>query len=129
MARGKNKQAGNKPRPIVLSGVEFTRRWALHILPRGFTKVRAYGGFSSRHRESYLECCRGLLKIAAQADPVEQDADEASPREAALPACPHCGSEMPCVISRERPSWRDIFHDPAASPWWYLAMARRPPST
>ena len=62
-ARSKNKQTGNQPRPFTLPGVEFVRRWSMHILPKGFTKTRAYGGFSCRHRQDYLRRCRELLRI------------------------------------------------------------------
>jgi Putative transposase len=32
---------------VSLSTLEFIRRWTLHILPKGFTKVRCYGGWSN----------------------------------------------------------------------------------
>ncbi|HUG67187.1 MAG TPA: transposase, partial [Pirellulaceae bacterium] len=51
------------PRSPPLSGIEFMRRWSLHILPKGFTKTRSYGGFSCRHRQDYLQRCRQLLQI------------------------------------------------------------------
>jgi len=37
-------------KPIKLSGVEFLRRFCLHILPLRFVKIRRYGIYSSRHR-------------------------------------------------------------------------------
>ena len=43
LARSDEKPAaGSRPRqvPVTLSGVEFVRRWSLHILPKGYTKVR-----------------------------------------------------------------------------------------
>ena len=36
-ARSKSKKAGNAPRQVTMSGIEFTRCWAMHILPKGFT--------------------------------------------------------------------------------------------
>ena len=83
-ARSKDKKAGNPSRPFPLSGIEFTRRWALHILPKGFTKVRRYGGYSGRLCRDYLDRCRGLLGITDQAS---QDAasDEVLP-----PSSPNC---------------------------------------
>lgn len=37
-----------KQKPVNLSGVEFIRRFCLHILPRRFVKIRRYGIYSSR---------------------------------------------------------------------------------
>jgi Putative transposase/Transposase zinc-binding domain len=41
---------GAKQKPILLSGVEFLRRFCLHILPHRFVKIRRYGIYSSRYR-------------------------------------------------------------------------------
>jgi len=38
-----------KDKPITLTGVEFLRRFCMHILPRGFVKIRYYGIMSSRY--------------------------------------------------------------------------------
>jgi len=40
---------------------EFIRRFLLHVLPKGFFKVRYYGIFSSRHRKENIETARQLL--------------------------------------------------------------------
>lgn len=39
-----------------LSGVEFTHRWSLHILPKGVTKSRCFGGYSSANLTAFI--CR-----------------------------------------------------------------------
>jgi hypothetical protein len=128
-ARSKNKQTGNKPRPFTLPGVEFVRRWSLHILPKGFTKVRTYGGFSTRHRESYLERSRTLLKITAAEEPDEQCGDDLREEtEESSPTCPHCQCELVCLQSSKRPGWRDLFADYATCPWWYPAAGNRQPA-
>jgi hypothetical protein len=36
---------------MILTGVEFLRRFAMHILPRGFVKIRYYGILASKYRE------------------------------------------------------------------------------
>jgi hypothetical protein len=41
---------GAKIIPITLNGVEFLRRFCLHILPKKFVKIRKYGVYSSRHK-------------------------------------------------------------------------------
>ncbi len=40
---------------------EFIRRFLLHILPKGFFKVRYYGIFSSRYRKQNIEMAKQLL--------------------------------------------------------------------
>ncbi|GET28208.1 IS91 family transposase [Prolixibacter sp. SD074] len=40
---------------------EFIRRFLLHILPKGFFKVRYYGIFSSRYRKQNIETAKQLL--------------------------------------------------------------------
>lgn len=44
---------------------EFIRRFLLHVLPKGFFKVRYYGIFSSRHRKQNIEMARKLLEQEA----------------------------------------------------------------
>jgi len=45
---------------------EFIRRFLLHVLPKGFFKVRYYGIFSSRHRKQNLETAKQLLQQEAE---------------------------------------------------------------
>jgi hypothetical protein len=45
---------------------EFIRRFLLHVLPKGFFKVRYYGIFSSRHRKQNLETAEQLLQQEAE---------------------------------------------------------------
>ena len=118
-ARSKNKKAGNRSRRVRLSGIEFTRRWALHILPKGFTKSRCYGGFSSRLRREYLSRCRTLLKLP-DGEPTTTSAPEADdPPAESTPRCPHCETLLECIHSQKRASWRDIFNNYATCPVWY----------
>lgn len=49
----KDYKKGGKPRLITLTEGEFIRRFALHILPKGFTRIRHYGILSSSHKKKY----------------------------------------------------------------------------
>ena len=60
MARSTDKTKSKQQVPVRLSGVEFTRRWSLHILPKGFTRTRCYGGYSSRYRKRFIALCHQL---------------------------------------------------------------------
>lgn len=44
---------------------EFIRRFLLHVLPKGFLKVRYYGIFSSRYRKQNIETAKELLEQEA----------------------------------------------------------------
>jgi hypothetical protein len=118
-ARSKNKQAGNKPRAFTLPAVEFVRRWSMHILPKGFTKTRAYGGFSCRHRKDYLRRCHELLPIAEAEDPPDASPPLEDETQEITRTCPRCEGQMICVASTPRPAWRDLFREWATCPPWY----------
>ena len=55
-ARSRDKR--NESRPFRLSGRQFVLRWSQHILPKGFTKCRSYGGYHNTKRAEYLALCR-----------------------------------------------------------------------
>jgi len=111
--------------PLTMSALEFTRRWALHVLPAGFTKTRHFGGWSNRQRGDYLERCARLLDAADA--PLSDDADRFEPSEWESAdedhdcRCPACGGKLQLVRMETRRSWRDILHS-ASAPFWY-----RPP--
>ena len=108
-ARSKDKRKGKGKRSerFPLKGTEFVRRWTMHILPKGYTRSRAYGGYHGTKRAVYLDRCRELLGIAAD-DPATTD-DHLDVREASGPTCPHCEIAMLCILQQSRPSWKKIF--------------------
>lgn len=50
----------NQIKPLTLSGVEFIRRFLLHVLPKGFVKIRYYGLLANRNKKTKLELSRKL---------------------------------------------------------------------
>ena len=118
----------HQPRGFRLSGVEFVRRWSLHILPKGFTKTRCDGGFCCRHRHDYLQRCRQLFQL-----PEPEDEPPSPPPEElseATRTCPRCQGKMVCIASASRRSWLDLFSDHATCPLWYqprLSIFRHAP--
>jgi Putative transposase len=114
-ARSPDKKAGNRPKPYTLPGVEFTRRWALHILPKGFVKSRCFGGFSCRHRQAYLRRCRALLG----AEPPAPESAQTPPEEPKpTRICPKCQTPLECISQVERPGWNRVLNGPDR-PGWY----------
>lgn len=111
--------------PITLSTTEFTRRWSLHVLPKGYTKTRRYGGWSNPRREVYREQCRQQLALievplspdAAAFDPLNDPADTV---ESPCPTCPHCHGEMIPQGPRNKRPWHDIMNSPARPRWYTL---------
>jgi Putative transposase/Transposase zinc-binding domain len=52
---------GNKTKVMTLDTAEFIRRFLLHILPRGFVRIRQFGFLANRARGKKLALCRVLL--------------------------------------------------------------------
>ena len=52
-----------KKKVMTLSSDEFIRRFAMHILPLGFSKVRHYGFLANCHKKTKLIRCQQLLLI------------------------------------------------------------------
>jgi hypothetical protein len=49
---------------MTLNTDEFIRRFLLHVLPRGFQRLRQFGLLANRHRRHKLQTCRTLLGVA-----------------------------------------------------------------
>jgi len=105
-----NRRRGmNKPEPYRLRGLQFMQRWTLHILPKGFTRSRCYGGYHGSKREAYLQHCRQLLSIAPDEDVTQQVEPDEEADSLPERTCPHCKSKMTSINYVRRPSWRQIF--------------------
>ena len=51
----------NQSKVMTLEATEFIRRFLLHILPRGFVRIRQFGFLANRARGKKLALCRALL--------------------------------------------------------------------
>jgi hypothetical protein len=51
----------NQTKTMTLDAVEFMRRFLLHVLPRGFVRIRQFGFLANRVRKEKLALCRSLL--------------------------------------------------------------------
>ena len=109
-ARSKDKAKKNRSRPFSLPGQEFVRRWAMHILPKGYTRSRQFGGYHGRQRTAYLACCRALLaqSLSAMVAPVTNPSASPSSERPSL-TCPRCEVPLRCLDRQRRPSWKYIF--------------------
>jgi hypothetical protein len=69
---------GCRRKEMTLEAVEFLRRFALHIVPRGLVRIRQYGILAHRDRGQRLALCRSLL--AAEAGPTTAPGNETTTR-------------------------------------------------
>jgi hypothetical protein len=88
--RYKDYAHGSKKRLMTLSSQEFLRRFLLHVLPRGFVRIRFYGFLANRRRANLLPLCQQLLLHHPK--PVSSAAD--SPAVPTGLRCPHCATLM-----------------------------------
>jgi hypothetical protein len=74
---------------------EFIRRFLLHVLPKGFHRIRHYGLFASTNRAESIATARALLDVAPPAGDPQQQPDVAPGAPRVLPCpCPRCGARM-----------------------------------
>ena len=64
--RWKDYAHGSKQKQMTLTACEFLRRFLLHVLPRGFVRIRHFGLMANRQRKALLQRCRELLLPAAE---------------------------------------------------------------
>ena len=85
---------------MTLTADEFIRRFMLHILPKGFHRIRHYGLFASTGRAANIARLRQLLGPpgATPSPSQEGPAEEAT----VLPPCPCCGGRMIVIEFFER---------------------------
>ena len=97
-----------------LTGVEFLRRFLMHVLPKGFHKLRYYGLWhpSKRHLQQrarlllwYLGRSQpGELRLLADVIP-ERDSpwqNRDASKERFVPCCPRCGSRRAAHLQERR---------------------------
>ena len=94
---------------MTLAADEFIRRFLLHVLPRGFHRIRHYGLLAGAARKACLEHARKLLSVAP---PLDEDVPE-EPVDT-RPPCPCCGGHM--VVTETFAAWRQPRAPPHAAP-------------
>jgi len=82
---------GGKQRVMTLDAVNFLCRFFLHVLPKGFVRIRRYGLLANRFRAESLTLARRLLALEGRA-PLPTAMPEAD--NTPLWHCPRCGGRM-----------------------------------
>jgi hypothetical protein len=80
---------------MTLSPHEFIRRFLMHVLPKGFHRIRHYGLFASGSRAANIARARELLSVSAPPEGAGQaQAVNAEKLEKPDRCCPSCGGRM-----------------------------------
>jgi hypothetical protein len=93
-------------RAMTLAPDEFIRRFLLHVLPKGFHRIRHYGLLASATCKTNIARARELIAMPVPMTdpPVERDNADPAASVAAdhRPPCPCCGGRMIIVETFER---------------------------
>jgi hypothetical protein len=85
--RWKDYAHSGKQRQMTLLGIEFLRRFFLHVLPKGFVRIRYFGFLANRFRAYCLPLCQQLL--ASDRPPPSTTSENPVNWH-----CPNCGATM-----------------------------------
>ena len=102
------RDGADRQQAMTLAAGEFIRRFLLHLLPRGFHRIRHYGLLAGAGRKANLALARELLNVA-------QPSDDDTPDEPDdfRPPCPCCGGRMIVIEVFER--WKQPRRPPHAA--------------
>jgi hypothetical protein len=103
---------------MTLAADEFIRRFMLHILPKGFHRIRHYGLFAGTGRAANIARLRELLGSAPPSAQEEASPSQDEPAETVLPPCPCCGGRMIVIEFFER-GMQPRYRPPFAAVSWF----------
>ena len=84
----------NRQKVMTLSRDEFLRRFLLHMLPKGFVRIRHFGFLANRRRAALLPRCFAALHATP---PKKESETSTAPTAHPLWRCPKCGGPMAVV--------------------------------
>jgi hypothetical protein len=82
---------------MTLATGEFIRRFLIHVLPRGFHRIRHYGLLASTTRKESLARARALLAVVSKPEPTIKAEDIEPDPPDHRPHCPYCGGRMSII--------------------------------
>ncbi len=91
------RDGADRQRIMTLATDEFIRRFLLHVLPRGFHRIRHYGLLAGSSRKASIAHARELLSVPA----ITEGANPEEPADQ-RPPCPCCGGHMIVIEAFER---------------------------
>jgi hypothetical protein len=87
-------------RTMTLAAHEFIRRFLLHVLPKGFHRIRHYGLLASAGCKANIARARELIAVPLPPDPPAEDSNTDQAADVTTdhrPLCPCCGGRMSIV--------------------------------
>jgi putative transposase len=84
----------NRQKVMTLARDEFLRRFLLHLLPKGFVRIRHFGFLANRRRAALLPLCFTALHATP---PKNESEPSTAPTVHPLWRCPKCGGPMAVV--------------------------------
>jgi hypothetical protein len=101
---------------MTLSAHEFIRRFLLHVLPKGFHRIRHYGLLANGSRADNIAKARALLAVLPVAKDAQTPGKTGPEASGVLPRpCPCCGGRMIVIEVFARGS-RPRYQPPSAAP-------------
>jgi Putative transposase/Transposase zinc-binding domain len=89
-------------RTMTLVPGEFIRRFLLHVLPKGFHRIRHYGLLASAARKANIARARELLAAPEPQTVHDETTSAAAAPNDRRPPCPCCGGRMIIIETFER---------------------------
>ena len=110
----KDYKHGSVKKEMTLDAMEFIRRFSMHILPKGFVRIRHFGILSSSAKERFLALIREQLPH--QSALVDISKDKASQEIYNPKQCPCCKKETMLTIMQFNrrgppPDWKELAMD------------------
>jgi hypothetical protein len=111
--RVRNNEQPGSYRLVSLPALEFIRRFLLHVLPKGFIRIRHFGLMASRNVQTKLEQARRLLQASQPTTQTRPTEDHRMTWKQLLlrltgidpTVCPHCGGT---ILRRPLPEIRPL---------------------
>jgi hypothetical protein len=110
--RWKDRSNGSRSRTMTVDGVEFVRRFLLHVLPKGFVRIRHFGLLANRSRKTKVPLARRLLQQQqSEATSKRLQTHNQRPVDALAPShvCPVCERGSMVVILELPPGHPALF--------------------
>ena len=108
----RDRRCGDVERLLTMTPAAFIGRFLLHVLPRGFVRIRQYGFMANKNRTEKIAQCRMAVLGGDDFDPLEDVGHEldiplqGEPKEPNKPRkCPRCGRRA-LLMAEEIPKRR-----------------------
>ena len=118
----KDRAQNNTIKEMTLDAAEFIRRFLLHVLPRGFKKIRHFGFLSPRHKKNNIKIIRELVQDDVQefTQPDIESLEAMMQRLTGIniKACPKCGKGRLARLYKLLPKYVDYILPPGKEAVW-----------